>query len=70
MKANEGVWKKDPRGVEYVSFTMPLEEDMNKDIAGQIAFPFKHDDDRFVVQVTGSRKILGVIVLMSPNEKD
>jgi len=61
----KGVWKKDPRGVDFVSFTMP-EEPTGK----TMSFPFEYKEDLMKVTITSTNKILGVIVLMNPNEKN
>ncbi len=58
-----GVWKKDPRGVEYISFTMPTE------FEGEITvFKFTHKGEQYTVTSNSTNKILGVIVLMDPKK--
>ncbi len=63
----KGVWKRDPRGVDYVTFTMP------EQLADSLTtFPFSAGPGgkQFKVQVTSSEDILGVIVLMRPKTQD
>ncbi len=63
---NKGVWKRDPRGVDYVTFTMP--ESL---VGATTQFPFSSaGGDLYTVEVTSSEDILGVIVLMRPKNKD
>lgn len=61
----KGVWKRDPRGVDYVTFTMPEE------LEGETtSFPFSDGPGgkQHQVEVTSSKDILGVIILMRPKK--
>ncbi len=64
---NKGVWKRDPRGVDFVTFTMPetLADSMT-------SFPFSTGSGgtQYHVSVTSSTDILGVIVLMRPKNQE
>ncbi len=64
----KGVWKRDPRGVDYVTFTMPEEL---SDVE-MTSFPFTagYGGKNYTVKVTSSEDILGVIILMRPRNKD
>lgn len=62
----KGIWKKDPRGVDYVSFTMPDVSELEE----AVEFGFKYKGEEFTIETTSSKKILGIIVLMNPKIED
>ncbi len=62
-----GVWKKDPRGVEYISFTMPSESELEGDI---VVFNFTHKGEQYTATTNSTNKILGIIVLMDPKQNE
>ncbi len=62
----KGVWKRDPRGVDYVTFTMPeeLADSMTTFVFSSVG------GTQYKAQVTSSADILGVIILMRPKNQD
>ncbi len=60
---NKGVWKRDPRGVDYITFTS------NPDVSGDTeTFEFKlpRGEEKCFINITNTEKVLGVIVLIRP----
>ncbi len=62
---SKGIWKRDPRGVDYVSFTMP-EMYVKSSLPTEFTVSRPGYPDIATVIITSSPEILGVIVLMKP----
>lgn len=68
-ETTKGVWKRDPRGVDYVTFTIPeVEPSKPKNQEATFQFDTPREKQPCYVRIKNVDELLGVIVLFKPEK--